>query len=524
MATAPVPKSIRMEGYKMRAEKGGLRCFVFGVLFFTCMAWALVNCSVSQAGLYTLYSFEGVAGNGAYPYGSITLFGSTFYGMTERGGDYGNGAIFRINTDGSGYRLLHSFAGPPTDGANPYGPLTLSGSTLYGMSAGGGLHGDGAIFRINTDGSGYQVLHSFAGAPTDGANPYGALVRSGSTLYGMTEQGGSTVLWGGGYADFGTIFRINTDGSGYEVLHHFGINEDDGANPYGSLALAGSTLYGMTSGGGNFSRGTIFRINKDGSGYEPLYSFSNVGNDGAHPYGSLTLAGSALYGMTHGGGVDGLGAIFKINPDGSGYRVLHSFGSVANDGANPLGPLTISGSTLYGMTPNGGGNQFGTIFQIKTDGSGYQVLYSFISFTDLNVLYPLGPLTISNAVLYGTTVVGGENDAGAVFVLDTSATGSLWQNAVDLGKGWKWFDWFGYFNINSSPWIYHSTLGWLYAYGTSTDSIWFWDAQMNAFWWTSRTTYPYLYRASDGSWLYYQEGSSNPCWFYNFNTGRWESD
>ena len=65
------------------------------------------------------------------------------------------------------------------------------------------------------------------------------------------------------------------------------------------------------------------------------------------------------------------------------------------------------------------GNQFGTIFQIKTDGSGYQVLYSFISFTDLNVLYPLGPLTISNAVLYGTTVVGGENDAGAVFVLHT---------------------------------------------------------------------------------------------------------
>ena len=102
--------------------------------------------------------------------------------------------------------------------------------------------------------------------------------------------------------------------------------------------------------------------------------------------------------------------------------------------------------------------------------------------------------------------------------------GGLWQDAQVLSGGWDWLSWFGYFNINSSPWIYHMQHGWLYPYGTSTDSIWFYDPEMNSFWWTSAADYPYVYRASDGAWLYYKEGSSNPRWFYNFSTNQWEAD
>ena len=50
--------------------------------------------------LATLLSFSG--SNGAYPYGSLTLSGGTLYGMTRLGGTNGDGNIFSLNTDGSG--------------------------------------------------------------------------------------------------------------------------------------------------------------------------------------------------------------------------------------------------------------------------------------------------------------------------------------------------------------------------------------------------------------------------------------
>jgi len=39
--------------------------------------------------------------------------------------------IFQISTNGTGYTILHQFGSTPSDGQNPAGDLTLSGSTLY---------------------------------------------------------------------------------------------------------------------------------------------------------------------------------------------------------------------------------------------------------------------------------------------------------------------------------------------------------------------------------------------------------
>jgi hypothetical protein len=102
----------------------------------------------------------------------------------------------------------------------------------------------------------------------------------------------------------------------------------------------------------------------------------------------------------------------------------------------------------------------------------------------------------------------------------------LWSGAAAIQNGWHYFKWFGYFNTGSYPWVYHLTLGWLYPYATSAGNIWFYDPLMKggSFWWTSATTYPYVYRASDRAWLYYEAGSSNPRWFYNYSTNKWEKD
>jgi uncharacterized repeat protein (TIGR03803 family) len=133
------------------------------------------------------------------------------------------------------YSILHNFMGGTGDGSTPwYGAPVLSGSSLYGMTGGGGKYTIcGTLYRINTDGTGYQVLHWFdMDDPNDGWAPHGGLTLSGSTLYGCTRIGGP----GGG----GTVFKMNTNGSGYQQLGHFVYPGQ--ANPVGAPLIAGSTL------------------------------------------------------------------------------------------------------------------------------------------------------------------------------------------------------------------------------------------------------------------------------------------
>lgn len=122
-------------------------------------------------------------------------------------------------------------------------------------------------------------------------------------------------------------------------------------------------------------------------------------------------------------------------------------------------------------------------------------------------------------------VVGGVTQtlSYTVTVIDPATDGGPWSGAADLGGGWRWLSWFGFFNVSSEPWIYHAQHGWLYTLGTSVSNMWFWDVEMGAAWWTADTVYPYLYRASDTSWLWYLPDSDNPRWMVNLSTGAWES-
>ena len=116
------------------------------------------------------------------------------------------------------------------------------------------------------------------------------------------------------------------------ILHNF-IGNSDGWTPWGSLTLSGSTLYGMTNrGGSSGDRGTVFRVNTDGTGYAKLRTFTGGASDGSYPYGSLTLSGSKLYGMTGSGGSVNWGTIFSINTDGTGFGLLHTFADTLRNG------------------------------------------------------------------------------------------------------------------------------------------------------------------------------------------------
>ena len=84
---------------------------------------------------------------------------------------------------------LHSFTSS-RDGATPAAGLVLSGNTLYGTAYSGGSSGNGTVFKVNTDGTGFTNLHNFTGG-SGGAEPLLDVILSGNTLYG-TPDGGSS--------------------------------------------------------------------------------------------------------------------------------------------------------------------------------------------------------------------------------------------------------------------------------------------------------------------------------------------
>jgi len=313
--------------------------------------------------------------DGCGPYAGLILSGNTLYGTANSGGSGDAGTVFRVNTDGTDFTNLYNCTDTSTNGYDPNAGFILSGNTLYGTTMYGGSSGGGTVFAINTDGTGFTNLCNFTEiyGPYD-TNSYGflpntGLVLSGNTLYGTANFGGS---W-----SYGTVFAVKTDGTGFTNVHNFNFYDvNDGADPYGGLISSGNTLYGTTLSGGASGNGTVFSVSTDGTGFTNVYSFTaasgsaSTNSDGLSPCGGLILSGNTLYGTTGGGGSSGKGTVFKVNTNGSCFVTLHSFTALSNgtnsDGGHPEDGLILSGNTLYGTASEGGNSGGGTVFSVTT--------------------------------------------------------------------------------------------------------------------------------------------------------------
>ena len=381
-----------------------------GVLLLLCLASAN-----SPAQTYTiLHSFTGGVDGGHPAYAQLVLSDTTLYGTTSSGGSSNLGTVFKLDTNGSSYTVLKNFAG--SDGSYPEGGVVLSGSTLYGTTEQGGSNNSGTVFMLNTDGSGYAVLKNFTG--TDGGAPCGGLVFSDATLYGTTS--------GGGDFGWGTVFKLGTDGNNYTLLQSFSLSSSAGCEPIAGLALSDNTLYGTTSDGA-YIGGSVFRVNTDGSGFMVLQSLpassGGVGIDGIWPCSPLAVSGNTLYGTADWGGSFRDGTLFRLNTDGTGFTVLKSF-TGASDGAGVEAGLLLSGTTLYGTTYEGGDYPYGppyyghgTVFRINTDGTGFIVLKQFTGSDGAN---PRRGLVLSGTTLFGMTDYGGSAGCGVIFSLSVA--------------------------------------------------------------------------------------------------------
>ena len=359
----------------------------------------LISFSLNSNAQYTkLFDFLD-APSGRTPNGSLISDGTFLYGMTSLGGDNGYGTIFKIKPDGSNFVKLLDFNGV-LNGREPIGSLYYDGSFLYGVTQRGGTNNFGTVFKIMPDGSGFQKLKDFTGMP-DGWRPkFCTLISDGTYLYGTTIAGGAY--------DFGAVFRIKPDGSGYSIILNIS-GGANGENIYGSVIFDGTHLYGMTELGGSNGVGTIFKILPDGTGYTKLFDFQSV-QSGSAPLGSLYLEGGFLYGMTSLGGANNKGVIFKILTNGSGFTKLLDFDGT--NGGSPYGSLISQGAFLYGLSSSNGANNAGTLFRIKTDGSEFATLKNFIT---PDGTLPFGSLMAEGNFLYGMASNGGEYGRGTIF-------------------------------------------------------------------------------------------------------------
>ena len=319
--------------------------------------------------------------------------------------------------DGQTYTVLGSFNG--TNGANPYGSLTISGTTLYGTTAYGGANGDGNIFSINTDGSGLQNLLSFSG--TGGAYPgffpSGSLTLSGSTLYGTTSRAAPTATatfsastrtaaatktcsrlpapagnLGPSHRQFDAqrldaVWDDRNGGVSRQLWHDF--QRQHGRQRLPKPALVQRHERRKSRGQFDAQRlnplwdDRIWRRQRRWQDFQYRHERQRLPKPALlqrhrrrmNPEGSLTLSGSTLYGMT---------MRRRRQRRRQHFQYRHERRRLPNPAlvqrhqrhASLSASLTLSGSTLYGMTIAAAHGD-GTIFSIDTDGSGFQNLLSF---------------------------------------------------------------------------------------------------------------------------------------------------
>jgi uncharacterized repeat protein (TIGR03803 family) len=374
-----------------------LRSVAFAVL---AIALGCLPTTRSLAEIQILHHFSGA--DGRNPASRLVAYQSDLIGVTRY---FSAATIFRIGRDGSGIETLKSF----TSGGDtsPVG-VAVSGSQLFGMverlappNLGSG------VFRFSPLDETYDQIHSFEGS---GPHFAGLLSASGSTLFGTITQGLSDPT--------STLFKVNSDGSGYQSLHEFVLPS---ISQLSGPVVSGDYVFGATPFANPATSATLYRIRTDGSGFETLHTFNNVAGEG-HFAGDFAVAGSTIYGAVSGGVQTQLGvvsgSVYKQAVNGSGFEVLRAF-----SGGAGAGSLVVNGTTLYGVAYPGA--PFGgppAIFEMNTDGTGYEVLHDFS-------LDPSNPgivtLALLDGQLYGTTSHGGQNNMGTIFAVPMPEPSSI---------------------------------------------------------------------------------------------------
>jgi hypothetical protein len=213
--------------------------------------------------------------------------------------------------------VLAFFSGPPTDGRGPTNVALDPGGAIYVSLIAGGPTNNGEIVQLTPPTSGTlwtkSLVHAFVSGhgSTDGKFPRDIYRDSSGTLFGTTAEGGT--------AKMGTFYSLGLVGSTWTetILHNFAGGPSDGAKPVGAIVADGSGGFvGVTKAGGSGNFGAVVDLSPAGGGYSSTVLYGFLGHpDGSAPDQGVQPDGSGDYfGVTLHGGSKNKGTFYSLTP------------------------------------------------------------------------------------------------------------------------------------------------------------------------------------------------------------------
>jgi len=254
-------------------------------------------------------------------------------------GNYYSGSIISISPENQ--EITSQFSFSPIDGITiDLGKLLEVNGEFWGATRGGGKHGFGVIYKINSSNE-YVKIYDFTGET--------AIVPATSLVYHESRIWGTAIST---TSDKGLIFSIATDGSSFRIESDFS-SIDTGITTEKGLTSYDGSLWGFTY-PSEKDPAVLWKYD-DGE----LEHISDLPSEIGNPASIPVFFNGFLYGLSP---VDSSGKVWKLKADGSEFEIIHNF-STFEKGGLPFDLQVIDGK-LLGASITGGENSGGTLFEV----------------------------------------------------------------------------------------------------------------------------------------------------------------
>ena len=341
-------------------------------------------------GVEVLHSFS-KSGDEATPFNFTEGRDRWIYGISLNPAPAG---FWKIRRDGTEFRILRMFQPTASDplGGAPTGPLHYAADGyIYSTVGSTSEVQGGAVVRLSPQDGSISTVTRFpqVAQGTNPEEPYVVIMGSDGLLYGATSRGGKN--------GWGTVFRVTSDGTGLTALRDFTGNETSGTS--GFFELPDGRIYG---GGGSQN----YSLNKDGSDYR---SYDN----GGLGFYLVKSPDGWFYGSSpFGGSVSNHGIVKRFRPDGSSPGTVKVFDGSGTGAYRPQGLAATADGLVYGVTELGGTAGLGVLYRVQGDGTGYGVLRNF-SFEEGQGATRM--ISSGDGNVFGLLTKGGKYGYGAIF-------------------------------------------------------------------------------------------------------------